>query len=157
MGLYESLKTSDHLERQGIWLDLDHTRLRLGRAGGKNVKYNAAMSAVLAEHKRTLEFMPDEQGRRLFNEVYANTVILDWLTKDAKGTLNEVGSEIDEGYNGIRYSRGIEGPDGKIIPFTPANVVTTLMALPDLAVMIKETAEDVNLFKEKLVKDISGN
>lgn len=157
MGLYDSMKTNDRLERDGIWLDLEHTRIKLGRAGGKNSKFVVAMEKVMREHKRTIDFMSDEQGRKLFNKVYADTVVIDWLTKKDDGDLDEMGRSISGEAITVRYSRGIEGPGGELLPFTTDNVAETLFNLPDLTIIIKETAEDSNLFKDKLVKGIVGN
>lgn len=157
MGLYDSMKTNDRLERDGIWLDLEHTRIKLGRAGGKNSKFVVAMEKVMREHKRTIDFMSDEQGRKLFNKVYADTVVIDWLTKKDDGELDEMGRDISAEAITVRYSRGIEGPGGELLPFTTDNVAETLFNLPDLTIIIKETAEDSNLFKDKLVKGIVGN
>lgn len=157
MGLYDAMKTNENLEREGIWLDLDHTRIKVGRAGGKNSKFIVAMEKVLRENKRTLDFMSDEQGRRLFNKVYAETIIFDWLAKHPDGTLDEAGREVGADHTGPRYIRKVEQPDGSFSDFNSATVAEALFNLPDLTLIIKETAEDANLFKDSLVKHIVGN
>lgn len=157
MGLYQSMKTSPRLETEGIWLDLDHTRIRLSRAGGKNTKFIVAAEKVAREHKRALDLMNEAQGRKLFGRIFAEIIVLDWLTKDENGLLDEDGAPIEEGHTGDKYTRGISGPGGEITEFTVDNTVKTFDDLPDLLLMIKETAEDASLFRQSLLKGIEGN
>lgn len=161
MGLYESLKTSPKLETEGVWLDLGHTKIRVARAGGKNTKFIAAAEKIAREHKRTLEHMNEEQGRKLFSKIFAEIIVKDWLSLDNEnGTLMEDGVPIEENegpYEGDRFTRGIERPGGKIVEFSVENVLKTFDDLPDLLRIVKETAEDASLFRESLIKDIVGN
>lgn len=157
MGLYKSMQTSPRLESEGIWLDLGHTRIKLGRAGGKNSKFTVAAEKVAREHKRSLDLMGEEQGRKLFSKLYAEIIVLDWLTKVEEGSLDEEGNFIGEDHEGDRYSRGISGPDGSLIDFNVENVMKTFDDLPDLLKIVKETAEDSSLFRQELLAGIEGN
>lgn len=157
MGLYESMKTSPRLETEGIWLDLDHTRIRLSRAGGKNTKFIAAAEKVAREHKRALDIMNEDQSRRLFSKIYAEIIVLDWLTKSDEGTLDEDGDPISDDYAGRKFERGISRPGGEIVEFTVENVIETFNDIPDLLRILKDTAEDASLFRQQLVAHIEGN
>ena len=157
-GLYESMETSPRLESQGIWLDLGHTRIRLGRAGGKNTKFIAAAERVAREHKRSLDLMSEEQGRKLFAKIFAEIIVLDWLTKTKDGELDEEGNAItDEKFEGDRYVKGIQRRGGEVVEFNVENVIKTFDDLPDLLKMVKETAEDSSLFRQSLLEGIEGN
>ncbi len=158
MGLYEKMKTSPRLEAEGIWLQVDDTRIRLGRAGGKNTKFIVAAEKVAREHKRALDLMGEEQGRKLFSKLFAEIIVLDWLTKAADGDFDEDGNAAGEDViESARWKRGISGPDGNIIEFSVENVVRTFDDIPDLLKMVKETAEDPSLFRQELLRGIEGN
>ena len=157
MGLYSSMKTSNKLETEGIWLDLTHTRIRLARAGGKNTKFITAAEKIAREHKRALDMMSESQGRKLFGKLYAEIIILDWLTLDEEGDLEENGNQAPENYEGPRFTRGISGPNGVIVEKTVENILRTFDDIPDLLRLVKETAEDASLFREDLIKEIQGN
>jgi hypothetical protein len=159
MGLYDSMKTSPRLESEGIWLDLDHTRIKLARAGGKNTKFIVAAEKIAREHKRAFDLMGEEQGRKIFSKLFAEIVVLDWLTKAKDGDLDEDGLPFaeNEQEDAVRYLRGISGPDGVLVDFTVENVIRTFNDLPDLLKMVKETAEDATLFRQSLLKGIEGN
>lgn len=158
MGLYEKMKTSPRLETEGIWLEIDDTRIRIGRAGGKNTKFVTAAEKIAREHKRSLDLMGEEQGRKLFGKIFAEIIVLDWLTRSKDGVLDDEGQPAEEGrLETDRWVRGISGPGGSIIDFTVENVLKTFDDLPDLLRLIKETAEDASLFRQELLKDVEGN
>ena len=158
MGLYKSIKTNDKLEQEGIWLHVGGTRIRLARAGGKNTKFITAVEKVARENKRALEFMNESSSRKLYFKLYAEHVVLDWLTEDAKGTLDEMGqATAEDNFEGERYVRGISGPDDVVVDFNKENVLKTFDDLPDLFIMIKQTAEDPSLYRQELLDGVSGN
>lgn len=159
MGLYDKMKTSPRLETEGIWLEIDDTRIRLARAGGKNTKFVAAAEKIAREHKRSLDLMGEEQGRKLFAKLYAEIIVLDWLKQSDEGELDEEGAAFPENAepNDKRWVRGISGPDGELLEFSVENVLKTFDDLPDLLRLIKETAEDAALFRQSILKGIEGN
>jgi hypothetical protein len=158
MGLYDKMKTSPKLESEGIWLQIDDTRIRLARAGGKNTKFITAAEKIAREHKRSLDLMGEEQGRKLFSKLYAEIIVLDWLTKAKDGNLDEDADQAAEDLpEDKRWKRGISGPDGNVLDFSVENILKTFDDLPDLLRIVKETAEDAALFRQSLLKDVEGN
>lgn len=158
MGLYDKMKTNSRLESEGIWLEIDDTRIRLARAGGKNTKFLVAAEKVAREHKRALDLMGEEKGRKIFGKLFAEVIVLDWLTQSDDGNLDEDGVPFDgEPGTKTRWRRGISGPDGELREFNVKNVMATFDDLPDLLKTIKETAEDPSLFRESLLKEVEGN
>lgn len=159
MGLYDKMKTSPKLESEGIWLEIDDTRIRLARAGGKNSKFVVAAEKLAREHKRSLDLMGEEQGRKLFAKLYAEIIVLDWLTRKENGDLDEDGLPFPENaeQGATRWVRGISGPGGEVAEKSVANILKTFDDLPDLLRLVKETAEDASLFRQSLIKDIEGN
>ena len=158
MALYEKMKTSPRLESEGIWLQIDDTRIRLARAGGKNTKFTVAAEKIAREHKRALDLMGEEQGRKIFTKLFAEIIVLDWLTRDETGILDKDGDPATEGLDKKeRWTRGISGPEGEMMEFTVKNVKKVFGDIPDLLKLVKETAEDPALFRQELVKHIEGN
>ncbi len=165
MGLYQKMQTSPRLESEGIWLQIDDTRIRLARAGGKNTKFIAAAEKIMRDHKRALDLMGEAQSRKLFSDVFAKIIVLDWLTKADDGDLDEDGEKIvDDAPKSDRWKRGISGPNGELVEFvlpkTPTtieNILKTFDDIPDLLRIIKETAEDASLFRQDLLKEVEGN
>lgn len=159
MGLYDKMKTSPKLETEGIWLEIDDTRIRLARAGGKNTKFIAAAEKLAREHKRSLDLMGEEQGRKLFSKIYAEIIVLDWLARRPDGDLDEDGLQFPENApeETSRWTRGISGPGGEVLEKNVENILKTFEDLPDLLRLVKETAEDASLFRQSLIKDIEGN
>jgi len=158
MGLYDKMKTSPRLESEGIWLQIEDTRIRLARAGGKNTKFITAAEKIAREHKRSLDLMGEEQGRKLFAKLYAEIIVLDWLTKSKDGDLDEDGNKAPEDLpEDKRWKRGISGPNDELREFNVENILRTFDDLPDLLRIVKETAEDAALFRQSLLKDIEGN
>lgn len=159
MGLYEKMKTSPKLESEGIWLQIDDTRIRLGRAGGKNTKFTVAAEKIAREHKRALDLMGEAQGRKLFAKLFAEIIVLDWLTRADDGDLDEDGLPFPEnaGEGATRWKRAISGPGGTLLEFTVENVIKVFDDIPDLLRIVKETSEDASLFRQELLKGIEGN
>jgi len=158
MGLYDKMKTNSRLESEGIWLEIDDTRIKLARAGGKNTKFLVAAEKVAREHKRALDLMGEEKGRKIFGKLFAEVIVLDWLTQSDDGNLDEDGVPFDgEPGAKTRWKRGISGPNGELREFNVKNIMETFDDLPDLLKTIKETAEDPSLFRESLLKEIEGN
>jgi hypothetical protein len=158
MGLYEKMKTSPKLESEGIWLQIEDSRMKLARAGGKNTKFTAAAEKIAREHKRALEFMNEQQARPLFAKLYAEVIVLDWLTRAEDGDLDEDGAAAAEDLaKHNRWKRGISGPTGEIVEYCVENVLKTFDDIPDLLRIVKETAEDAALFRQSILKDIEGN
>lgn len=159
MGLYEKMKTSPRLETEGIWLQIDDTRIKLARAGGKNTKFITAVEKIAREHKRSLDLMSENQARKLYSKLYSELIVLDWLTQDNEGELDEDGLPFPDNAeaDATRWTRGISGPDGKVQEYTVENVLKTFDDIPDLFKIIKDTAEDAALFRQAHLKEIEGN
>lgn len=158
MGLYKKMQTSTRLETEGIWLHIDDTRIKLSRAGGKNTKFIAAAEKMARENRKTMDLLGEEKSRKLMHKLFAEVVVLDWLTETQDGTLDETGDPYVAGQSeGLRYTRGISGPNGEIVPYNQENVLKVFDDIPDLFRLVKETAEDPELFKQSLIKEIEGN
>lgn len=145
--LRTAFKTSPKLETEGVFLEMANARLKLARAGGSNVKFNAAMAKIAEQHKRAIQngLLSDDKAKKMLYEAYAEHVVLSWETN--------VGTD-----DNPEWREGIEGPeDGVLIAVTFDNIVATFAELHDFFLEVKQTAESVQAFREDLIKHIAGN
>lgn len=145
--LRKAMKTSAKLEVEGIEYELANTRVRLARAGGQNVKFNAAMSAAIEKHKRAidLKILNDDKALAVLAEIYAEFIVLKWETN--------VGDE-----NREDWREGIEQEDSDdLLPVTHENVVQYFKDLPDFLLDCKRVAEDAQYYLQARVAHIAGN
>lgn len=145
--LRNAFKTSPKAEKEGIELELANARLRLARAGGQNTKFNAAMSEAFSKHKRAIDLniMQDEAAKKILYDIFAVHIVLGWETNVA-----EDGQPED-------WREGIEGENDELLPVTAENIVAFFTELPDFFIEVKNTAENVQFYRQSLVAEIAGN
>jgi len=143
MSMYGQFSTNATVEQRGIILDYDAFQVRIARAGGANEKYSKALETKTRPHRRALQLgsLPESLATKMLHEVYAETVVLGWQTKNDKGVLVD----------------GIEGPKGDILPVTQENLIATFKALPDLFADIQLQSNNAAMFREQLLEDDSKN
>ena len=136
MSMYSAFKTDGRLEQEGRWLEYDYGdskfRVLLARAGGSNRRYEKTMEVIAREHRAKLKtgMMSNDQSTTILRDVFAKSIVLGWETwVDGK------------------FVPGIEGPDGKLLPFSRDNVVETFTNLPDLFDDLREQAANFQLFR----------
>lgn len=139
MSLYKQFKTNEALETEGVWLEYGQTdagqpiRLKIARSGGKNTAFSKALEKATRPYRKAIQtgMMENTTADRLYKEVFAETVVLDWIN--------------------------VEGPDGKPLEFKKENVLQVFEDLPDLFNDLREQAANVALFREEVREDDLGN
>lgn len=169
MSMYKQFKTDTNLEKSGIDLDYGDFRVRIARAGGSNKRFSRILEAKMKPVRRALqtETLDNERAEILMRESYAEGVVLEW---SVRVLADEAGSPVEplqlagayresEGRDPEHsvFIKGIEGPDGDILPFTTDNVVATFKALPDLFSDVREQAGKIGLFREQGQEADAGN
>lgn len=151
MGLKDRFATSDRLEREGIDLDLGDCIITLGRAGGKNTKFTAAMEKIMRQHGRALNTgaMSAERETEILREVYADTIVFNWRTRVKDEKTGE-----DKLVTGIE---NVLDDKGGVIPFNRENVISTFKVLPDLFIECKLTAENISFYRQSLLDQAVKN
>jgi hypothetical protein len=147
MGLYNSFQTSPKLEKEGVWRDFGHCRVRVARQGGSNQKFNSHMERISKQHQRAIaqDLLGNARALVILETAYAETIITAWETNT--GTEDEP-----------VWVSGIENPDGgELLPFNAENVKRTLHALPDLFQEIQEVAKGLQFYRQSLIDDAAGN
>lgn len=139
MSLYKLFKTNENLETDGIWLEYGQTadgkpiRIKIARAGGHNVAFAKALEKATRPYKKAIQTgtLDDKTATRLYREVFADTVVLDWIN--------------------------VEGPDGQPMDFNKENVLKLFEDLPDLFADLREQANNVALFRDEVRETDLGN
>lgn len=127
MSLYKQFETSSKHETDGVTLDFgDAGKFRIARAGGANKAYLKAIEKLSRKYRRqiALDCLPEAKARRLFIEIYAETVMLGW--------------------------EGVKDKDGNELPFTRENVVKVFTDLPDFFREIQVEASNLALYREEI-------
>ena len=144
MSLYDQFQMSVDAETSGVMLDYGSGgRIRIARAGGRNVAFTKACEAFQNKYERqiNLKVLEDAVAETELIKIYARTIILGW----------ESGPE-DEPKVGV-----IPGPDGEDLKFTFENVCKLLRDLPDLFRDIREQSTKLALFREATFERDAGN
>lgn len=156
MGLKQQFKTDADLEKQGIVIDYGEARIRIARAGGANQKFAKRLEAVTKPYKRAIqtETMDTQKGNELLQQVYAETVVLDWETKTGE---NDRGEAIFE--TGIDPEDAGEDPeaDGSLLAVNSENILKVFKNLPDLFQDLQEQAQKSALFRQEIMEADAGN
>lgn len=153
--IHAKLKSSPSLEKGGTWMETGNTRVLLARAGGSNSQFLAAFTKVFKEHKRALDLdlVSDEKSAKLFHEIYAEHIVLDWETNLNDEKTDDFGKPLP-----ANWVKGIENPNGDgLLPVTFDNVVMTFQMLPDFFGMCKEHAETAQFYTQALADQIAKN
>ena len=142
MSLYSNFQTDPNLEKNGVWIDYGTFRVLLAFAGGANKRYLSMMDKKFkplrqAIHAGTLD---NDRAQKMLMELYAEAVILDWET------IHE-----------DKPQRGIEGPNGELLPFTVENVKMTFANLPNLFLDLKTQSELISNFRIRELEAEAGN
>jgi hypothetical protein len=133
-GTYAAFKTNSKREQEGVVLDMgDAGKYKIARAGGANSKFSRRLAVLTKPHRRAIQ--TDTIDRKVADEIlataYAETVLIGW--------------------------EGVSGEDGNELAFSKENAIKLFTDLPDLFKQIRETAEDMTLFREELAEGDAGN
>lgn len=142
MGLYDAFETDGEMEVNGVVLDYSDFRIRIAHAGGANKRFLTYGEVKLKPLNRAIQAgtVSNERARAIMADIYAETIILDWETR--------IGEE---------FKKGIEGRDGKLLPFNKENVKQTLLNLPKLADDIQEQAQSMANFRKERLEEEAKN
>ncbi len=149
MSMYGQLETDKALETKGVEVNYGSFRVTLARAGGANKKYEKLLDARSKPHRRAMktDTMDNEVAIEVMREVYADSIILHWESKDAKGEW-QVGIEAKPKKGSVKVA---------IVPFNRENVVQAMVDLPELLIWFKEDAEKLSLYLvQELEEDVKN-
>lgn len=128
MSLQQAYKNDPDKEVGGVWLEYKGgIGLLMRRAGGLNVSYDKTLQRKVKPHQRKFQNdeLSDDLSDRLLAETYAETIVLDWRTKQADGS----------------YVETLEW-DGAHHKYDKALMVKVLVALPDFFNAVRRDAQE---------------
>ena len=141
MSLYSTFKTNDQFEIDGIFIQYGYlnddeskpVRFKIARAGGANTAFAKALEKATKPYRKQLQagLLDDRTADRLYREVFADTVVLDW--------------------------ENVTDSDGNLLEFTKENVLKVFKDLPDLFLDLREQSNNVGLFREDVREGDLGN
>lgn len=146
MSAYNLFKTNKETESQGITLNYGSFYLRVGRAGGANLKFKGAMKRIFDPHRRAIqtETLGDKKLNGLMVQAYAEGNVYAWgYKKDEKDADFIDGKVLDE--------------NGNEMEFSVANVTKLFTDLPDLFADVQEQCGKVSLFRDVLNDEDAKN
>jgi hypothetical protein len=117
---YKLFKANVDLETQGVIINYgDEAWFKIARSGGTNKRYLKEMGDKLKPFRRQIqtETMDEKVADQIVLEVFVDTVLLGWGSKDADGKDRP----------GI-----IDDEDGNPLQFTRENAIRVLKDLPEL-------------------------
>lgn len=93
-------RTDPKVEAEGVWLEMEHVRVKLARAGENNRLFKEYMTAEAKKVETAVRvgMLSNETAAKMLRGAYAETVIRDWET---------VTDEKDKDGNPI-FKRGVE-------------------------------------------------
>jgi len=147
--MYDQFSTDPKVEEEGVWLQYEGFRVRVTYAGESNKKYTKVLEAKTRPFRRAIQngSFSNDRSIQLLMEVFAEAVILDWNVEDF----------VDEQIGEIVWKKGIQAKDGSVVPFSKAEVLKALKALPALFLDIKGQAESIAIFRKDDLEEDSKN
>jgi len=132
-GPYSVFLTDKALEKEGIILDYGDFKIKIARAGGSNAAFQKALVSKIRPFKRQIEAgaIPDGVAEKLFLEVYAEAVVLDW--------------------------EGVTDEHGNPLPYSKENAVKLFSDLPDLFRDVQNQAAAISNFRAEVTEDTIKN
>jgi hypothetical protein len=145
MNIYEAFKTNKKEEEEGKWIEYPGQKTKVAIASTRNTLYKKALTDALKKiNKASFDNLSDEEERKLWYEIYAESVV-----KDNKVLIDN------------EYKQGIllEDKNGKLElkEFNKGNLIKLFTALPQLFDDIREVSGNWTNFRceveeEKLKK-----
>lgn len=89
-------RTDVKLENEGVWMELEHVRIKIARAGENNRAFKEHMSAEAKKLGTAIRvgMVSDEASKRILRSAYASTIIKDWETRQDDGSF-KAGVEVE--------------------------------------------------------------
>jgi len=131
MDLRKTFGTDPAIESHGIEVHLGgDLYLSIARAGGGNLRYEAAMKKHFTPHKRALSAgtLDEATATEVLKKVYAEAVLVGW-----RGTLQI---------------------DGETLPYSPANALRVLVEFPEVWRIVQDESGKFSNFRTAEVQEM---
>lgn len=147
MSLRKTFKTDKSAEVEGVWLEVainDHNgkpiRVKLARMSSTNKRYTKALNSATKPHQSAIQndALDNDLAKRLLQEVFAETVLLDWENLPTSELTGDMG-------------------DTEPLPFSKENALKLFDEMPDLYDDWEARAQKAAAFRESEREASAGN
>lgn len=144
---YGTYRTDERLEVEGIVLEEPNFRIRIRRAGGKNVKYKTVTERIMRPLRRSIALgtISESVALQKTAEILAEAVIIGWETRNPNSSEDPEAAE---------WLKQVWHPElEEFVEPTYENIVAALVAAPTLTDYIFQQCRDESLFREQVEED----
>ena len=133
--LFAMFGTNKEAERTGVWINYGDVKFLVARAGGANLRYAEVLKKRLKpiQHQVDRGTLSKDEDDRVSAEIFAEGSV-----RDVQCLKNP---DVPDS-----WVQDVPAEDGTILPYTTANVVTLLLALPEMANDLRLQARDANKY-----------
>lgn len=99
--LFDTFKTNEDLEKNGVWYEIQPgVRFLVARAGGSNKAYQRALSAKMKPYQRQYQngTLDPEVAQNLLRDVFIDSVLLGW-----EGVTDREGQPLEFDHNNAQW------------------------------------------------------
>lgn len=155
---YASFNTVPDKERGGTYIEFGAFRVKVARAGGKNIKYSTLREALTKPHLRAIQTntLPKEIQDALNAELAAKALVTAWEIDENFGQVDP----ISEAALPQKWLAGkMHNPDSaEVIDATVESITKTFVRYNDLYLQIAGHASDIeNYLNTDELKESMGN
>lgn len=154
---YASYNMSPDKEKGGTYIEAGAFRIKVARAGGKNVKYTNTREGLTKPHRRAIQTdtLPQEIQDRLNAELAAKALVTSWEVDQNFGETNEAGAALEPNWI---VNKMHDPDDGSIVDASVDLMIKTFLKYNDLYLQVAGWASDAEnyLDKEAIEADV-GN
>ncbi len=133
-------------ERNGTYLEGGAFRIKVARAGGKNVLYDTLREAITKPHRRAIQTdtLPKDILARLNAELASKALVKAWEVDENFGEVDAVS---DEALAPNWVAGKMHDPEsGEVVDATPELIAATFIKYNDLYLQVAGWAGDVENF-----------
>lgn len=141
--VYAGFLTSKLEEEKGKWLEFGALRVRVARSGGSNKRFKLLLEAKTRPYQRAIknDMMDNAVAERIMREVFAETIVTGWETKDASG----------------EFKKEVLFLDGTRGPAVVANFIRAFEEIPELFNEVQLQAGSLANFRDAVMDANAGN
>lgn len=154
---YASYNMSPDKEKGGTYIEAGAFRIKVARAGGKNVKYTNTREGLTKPHRRAIQTdtLPPEIMDRLNAELAAKALVTSWEVDQNFGETDENGVSMEPNWI---VGKMHDPETGEVVDSTVELMTKTFIRFNDLYLQVAGWASDAEnyLDKEAIEADVKN-
>lgn len=154
---YAAFRTDEDKERNGSFLVLGAFRIKVARAGGKNIKYSGLRDTLTKQHRRAIQLdtLPQKIQDALNAELAAKALVTGWEVDEHFGETDDNGGALEPNWIAGKMH---DPANGEVVEFTPELAMKTFITYNDLYQQVAGHAADLEnyLDREQIEEDVKN-